>query len=232
MRKRLETAVRELTRPINGQYPRPWMTEMADPENAEVFIVGYNQATGFPVGSINSHETYVSALFNVKSGSCRRLYDKMRGNNGPSPTRKNIDSLNKMLLAERIEKIIETNVICYSTPMSSDLGSHAHTGGKEAGREIFLELIRTIRPKVLIAHGEGTKKELERVLGVKAPALPENGDGAVCSVHQQVAGLGAPYDPMIIFVPSLAPPKWNSWSNWAPAHLKAVASQASKFLRS
>jgi hypothetical protein len=39
----LEAAIRGLTRPVNGQFPRPWMTTMARPEDARIFVVGYNQ---------------------------------------------------------------------------------------------------------------------------------------------------------------------------------------------
>ena len=39
-----ETKIRELTKPINGQLPRPWMTELEDPAQADVFIVGMNPA--------------------------------------------------------------------------------------------------------------------------------------------------------------------------------------------
>jgi hypothetical protein len=232
MREQLEKTILELTRPINGQYPRPWMTEMADPENARVFIVGFNQATGFPVNSVKSHADYIDALFNRKNRSCRALYDKMRGSKGASPTRKNTDALNKMLSDNGVKDIIETNVVCYSTPMSSYLSHAQNKGGKEAGREIFIELLRLIRPKVLIVHGEGTRKELARVLGIKTPALPESADSAPCSTRETTSILGDSYAPVIFFVPSLAPPKWNGWAAWAPKHLKAVAAEASKVLGS
>ena len=232
MREQLEKTILELTRPINGQYPRPWMTEMADPENAEVFIVGFNQATGFPVNSVNSHADYVDALFNRNNRSCRALYDEMRGSKGPTPTRKNTDGLSKMLSDNGVTDVIETNVVCYSTPMSSDLSHAQNKGGKKAGCEIFIELLRLIRPKVLIVHGERTRKELARVLGTKAPALPESADSALCSTRETTSVLGDPYAPVIFFVPSLAPPEWSKWVDWAPKHLKAVAAEASKALGS
>ena len=37
---RLEAAMRKLTLPINGQYPRPWMTFSKDPASSKVFVVG------------------------------------------------------------------------------------------------------------------------------------------------------------------------------------------------
>ena len=45
MKEQFEEAIRRLTEPINGQYPRPWMTEMKRPWEADVFIVGKNQRT-------------------------------------------------------------------------------------------------------------------------------------------------------------------------------------------
>lgn len=32
-----EAVIREMTLPINGQYPRPWMTRLTDPRAAKVF---------------------------------------------------------------------------------------------------------------------------------------------------------------------------------------------------
>jgi hypothetical protein len=39
-----ESAIRSLTAPINGQFPRSWMTDLQNPLLASVFIVGQNQA--------------------------------------------------------------------------------------------------------------------------------------------------------------------------------------------
>ena len=89
----LEASIRRLTQPVNGQFPRPWMTNMARPENARIFVVGYNQATGFPAALIGSHDDYIDALFNRNDGSCRNLYEQLRDDDGTSPTRRNIDKL-------------------------------------------------------------------------------------------------------------------------------------------
>ena len=43
MNNKFEEQIRRLTEPINGQLPRPWMTEMRNPLEADVFIVGMNQ---------------------------------------------------------------------------------------------------------------------------------------------------------------------------------------------
>ena len=161
----LEASIRRLTQPVNGQFPRPWMTTMAHPEKARIFVVGYNQATCFPAARIGSHDDFIDALFNRNERSCRKLYEQLRGEDGPSPTRKNIDRLPENLAREGLDDVVETNVICYSTPMSSDL-----TSEKAAGRQIFREILAIIRPEVLIAHGAGTAKELGRVLSKQLPA--------------------------------------------------------------
>jgi hypothetical protein len=90
----LEASIRRLTQPVNGQFPRPWMTDMAHPEKARVFIVGRNQAKVFPAAAlVGGHEAYIDALFNRSGKSCRKLYEEMSGREGPSPTRENIYAL-------------------------------------------------------------------------------------------------------------------------------------------
>lgn len=67
---------------------------------------------------------------------------------------------------------LETNVICYSTPESSDLEGSSHTGGAARGREIFRTLFKIIEPKVMIVFGSGTVGELEKVIGHHVPKPP------------------------------------------------------------
>jgi hypothetical protein len=226
----LEASIRRLTQPINGQFPRPWMTNMAHPENARIFVVGYNQATGFPAALIGSHDDYIDALFNRNDGSCRKLYEQLRGDDGPSPTRKNIDKLRENLARERLNDVVETNVICYSTPMSNDLTQKKNKGGKAAGAKIFKEILAIIRPKILIAHGARTAKEPGRVLSTQLPAAASNQaeDVSYARVHTHLEG--EPYAPIVFVIPSLAPPAWNVWQKWAEVHLAETCAQARKFL--
>jgi hypothetical protein len=109
----LEAAIRRLTEPVNGQFPRPWMTDMAHPENARTFVVGRNQARSFRVDQIGSHDAYIDALFNRNGRSCRKLYGQLQGDDGPSDTRKNIDRLREHLAREGLDDVLETNVICF-----------------------------------------------------------------------------------------------------------------------
>ena len=118
--EKLREAIYELTRPINGQYPRPWMA-YGDPAEADVFIVGMNQRKAYKVGEVGEHHQFLDAHFNVHSPDCcRALYDRVSGGN-PSPTRCNTDRIRACLEHAGAAKILETNVICYSSPMSEDL---------------------------------------------------------------------------------------------------------------
>lgn len=224
----LEASIRRLTQPVSGQFPRPWMTDMTRPEKALVFVVGYNQATGFSVDKVygGDHNAYIDSLFNRNGKSCRALYEQIRGGKGPSPTRKNIDCLRNRLAKRGICDVLETNVICYAAPMGKDLAQD----GKAAGRPIFLEILRIIRPIILIAHGVKTRKKLGRVLSTKLPAAASNqADGVSCArVHTQPRGES--YAPMVFVIPSLAPPEWNKWKNWAPPHLDQLCELVRKFL--
>jgi hypothetical protein len=133
---KFEATIRDLTRPVNGQYPRPWMTKLTDPTSARVFIVGKNQAKGYPVERVGSHHRYLDTLFNRNGQSNRALYDLITGGQ-PSPTRENIDSLTTRLERLGVREVVETNVICYSTPLSTDLTLSEHRGGRERGGKSF-----------------------------------------------------------------------------------------------
>ena len=211
--RQFEAKIREITKPLNGQYPRPWMTDLRDPLLAEVFVVGKNQRNGYPTDAV-SHERHVAALFNEEPGACRRLYCELTGGK-PSPTRKNIDRLVAMLKDIGVDRVLETNVICYSTPMSVDLRHEFHIVGAKRGEAIFRFLLTSIEPKVLIVSGSGATKKLRTILNCNLPDPPNCAeDGLV------LCRCGAM---LVIVIPSLAPPAYNKWSSWAPAHLAQVA---------
>lgn len=207
-----EVAISTLTKPLNGQYPRPWMTDLTDPLSADVFIVGKNQRNGYETNRL-THERHVAALFNRNGESCRRVYDEMTALR-PSPTRLNTDRFRRTLAAEGISRVLETNVVCYSTPMSSDLRLPRHMGGTIRGSDIFLALLHFIQPKVLIAHGSGTRDTLTQLLDSPLPAPP------VSISEAQPVIVGAL---KVFVIPSLAPPQWNQWQNWAEPYLVKVA---------
>ena len=65
-----EGFIRDLTTEINGQYPRPWMTDLKDPTQAKVFIVGYNPASAYTKDKVD-YERYIDSLFNRNGEGCR-----------------------------------------------------------------------------------------------------------------------------------------------------------------
>ena len=212
MTSQFEERIRALTEPINGQLPRPWMTELKNPLEADVFIVGMNPGNKYPAGEVR-HQRHVDALFNRNSETCRGLYDEnTRGK--PSPTRQNIDRLVARLNRQGIRSILETNVVCYSTPMSAGLSNPGHSGGARRGEEIFRYLLATIAPRVLIVHGSGTVKRISAILGIDRLKLPVSAD-EIRDVHIR--------EILVIPIPSLAPPAFNKWKAWSDEYLDGVA---------
>lgn len=215
----LEEVVRMLTKPLNGQYPRPWMTSLTSPSAARVFTVGRNQHHKFAIDRVRSHKHYVDTLFNRGPETCRDLYDRITGQ--PSPTRLNTDRLVHILARNGIADVLETNVICYSTPMSAHLRKAVNAGGVKQGREIFAMLLHLIRPRVLIAHGSGTAKELGRVLKCTLPKPPDRPSKPV----KAIAG-----ETLVFIIPTLAPPAYRKWASWSDEHLEMVCSEVAAVL--
>ena len=226
----LEKLIRDLTQAINGQYPRPWMADVTNPERARIFIVGNNQATKFPVDWVGNYDRHIDALFNRNGQSCRALYYEMRGNKGPSRTRGNIDLLRGALTDVGIKDVLETNVICYSTPRIKDLKLSEHRGGEERGKEIFLELLRIIRPEILIAYGAGARNELQGLFHGDIPPAPSNETSEVLWARVRSKMEGTLYEPTIFPIQSLSSAKWNSWKNWAPGYFQNLATECATLL--
>jgi hypothetical protein len=210
-----EAKIRKLTKPINGQYPRPWMTKMKRPDQASLFIVGYNQAKIFEKRNVGSHKRFVDAMFNRNGQDCRNLYDQVTEKS--SNTRPHIDALTTLLERKGVADILETNVICYSTPMGNDIGNSIHEGGFEHGTVIFETLLDSIRPKSLIVFGSNTREKIERLFDGKLPDLPTGPDDLVIANPKRGG-----YSPTLYLIRSLAPPGYNKWHTWAEAHLELV----------
>lgn len=213
----LESLLRPLLAPIDGQYPRPWMTDSRDPAAVRVFTVGRNQRIGFPVNEVGSLDAFVDALFNRGRETCRQMYDRITGI--PSPTRMNTDRLVSTLAGHACGEVLQTNVVCFSTPMSSDL--RHHPDGVDQGREIFRILFSEIRPRVMIAHGAGTARELNRMFGFPRTGPPSTPEQVSRSEHDGTE---------LVVIPSLAPPAWNRWSGWAGEHMERVAQHVAAVL--
>lgn len=209
-----ETGIRELTKPINGQLPRPWMTRMKDPFRARVFVVGMNQSREYPAGQI-SHERHLDALFNRNGETCRGLYD-LATKGKASWTRRNIDQITDRLNRQGVQDVMETDVICYSTRMSRDLRNPSHASGARKGDEIFRYLLEQIMPPVLIVHGVGAGKRVVGILGIDLLKIPQNAD-EVCEIQTDRH--------LIIPIPSLSPPAFNLWSAWSGELTDRVAAR-------
>ena len=209
---KFEEKIRELTEPINGQLPRPWMTQMRNPLEADVFIVGRNQRNSYSAIEIR-HQRHLDALFNRNGESCRRLYDEVTKGK-PSPTRRNMDDLAARLNQRNIHNILETDVVCYSTPISADLRKQANAGGARKGEEIFRYLLAEIAPTVLIVHGAGSVKHISGILKMDRLKVPRSTDEIFDVQTEQH---------LVIPIPSLAPPAFNRWSSWSDGYLDKVA---------
>lgn len=221
MNDEFEQLIRELTRPINGQYPRPWMTKLPDPLKAKVFIVGQNQAKTYLEADAGSHDRFIDALFNRNGESCRRLYDELTKGK-PSPTRRNIDKLTALLEEEGVTEILETNIVCYSTPVSSDLHQTQHRGGRDRGDAIFRALLHWGNPSIFIAHGSGTRNRFGTILRMELPPCTEG-----------IAVESASFEGKrfrLLLIPSLAPPAFNDWHSRQPDCLTAVADKVAWML--
>ena len=155
----------------------------------------------------------MDSLFNRDGESCRGLYDEVT-NGKASPTRRNIDSLSARLKQRNIHNILETDVVCYSTPLGRDLRHQANVVGARKGEEIFRYLLAEIEPAVLIVHGTGSVKRISRILkmnNLKVPRSPNE----ICDVQTERH--------LVIPIPSLAPPGFNMWSSWSTKYLDEVA---------
>ncbi len=222
----LEERIWTLTEPINGQYPRPWMTTLAAPADAKIFIVGFNQATEYPASIVGTHDHFVDALFNRKGQTCRALYNRVRADDGPSPTRNNIDSLTTLLGRAGLHKVLETNVICYSSKDAAELSDPMHNGGYERGSDIFRSIFDFIRPPVLIVDGKKALKTFVRLVGAGSELkalvganLPPDKTGPITIAK---ARLKSPqydnYDPVVYAMRSLGQPEFNKWKARSAAY--------------
>lgn len=207
-----EERIRELTKPINGQLPRPWMTEMTNPQDADVFIVGMNQSKKYCAEDI-LHQRHIDALFNRNEESCRGLYNWVT-NGKPSLTRRNTDDLVGRLNQRGIHNILETNVVCYSTGTSTELRTRDHAEGARRGKEIFQYLLDEISPAILIVHGAGSLKQVSSTLRIRQLTVPKSAD-EICDVQAKRH--------LVIPVPSLGPPEFYKWSSWSNEYLDMVA---------
>ncbi|MBU8545868.1 MULTISPECIES: hypothetical protein [Roseomonadaceae] len=192
---------------------------MRNPAEAKVFIIGRNSAKTIHQRPGLDHEAYLDGLFNRNGASCRSLYDDAVRDSGPSPTRRNIDRLMACLAEAGVADVLQTNVTCFSTPMSGDLARPENQEGRANGTKIFETILAIIRPPILIAHGAGTVQNLSRILGCELPSPPADRHAALSHRRIEARLSGVAYAPHVFVIPSLAPPAWNKWQGWAGSHL-------------
>lgn len=187
------------------------MSTTKGPTKATTFIVGRNQATPFPVELVGSQERFLDAIFNRNGQDHAALYARVRARlgNGPSPTQNNIERLTALLERHGVRGALETNVICYSSPMSSDLQNADDRRGKEAGMRVFAALLRAIRPRVIIAHGTATRVDLGKIVGTSLPKPPRGPLDEVATDEVALPGAASEPRTLVFVIPALAPPGWN-----------------------
>ena len=224
-----EQRIRELTTEINGQYPRPWMTDLKDPSCVKVFIVGYNPATAFRSDYVD-YERFIDSLFNRNGEGCRKFYEEYRKSyvdtTEPSPSR---DKIASKLKKVGVFSILETNVVCYGAK-PKELNLPKHNGGKKLGKEIFRTLVRKIRPKVIILHGKKVREDFRSAFNL--PSLPDTPDTKDKYVQIELdldSQLGL--RTQLFVIPSLALPGFQNWPtrplksfcNWADEYLDEIS---------
>lgn len=153
-----------MTAPRGGTYPRPWTTD-ADPERADVLIVGASSAKAFHCDDVGDHDRFVDALWNRNGRSCREMYE--RATVTPSRTRPNLDRLSKML-KDRGCTPMQTNVACSSARYDAELS----TEDRQHGTAIFRAVVHHVPWQAMIVYGVGASKRFGAALGVRLPPVP------------------------------------------------------------
>lgn len=232
-RSLFENEISTLTKPINGQYPRPWMSDLTQPENAKVLIVGMNPATAYTMQHVKSHSQFMDVHFNRNGENCRSFYAYVRGkgDQNPSPSRLTIETLTEKFVNNEISEILETNIYCYATPNFKDLKKN-HPKGKEIGHKIFKAVIDGVRPKILVIHGVQVRKEFGKNFDVTIPTFPmEKGKPIKTTKLFKSEVLFETHSSIVFVIPSLSAPGANHWQNWADDYLNRVAKGVKRFLK-
>ena len=214
-----EQTIWRLTQPCNGELPRPWMTQMTNPLDADVFVIGMKPARQYPADEI-SHERHFNALFNRNGEHCRSLYDEVNKGDA-SPTRRNLDSFTALLNQRDIHNIIETNIVCCSDPDNIPSPSTGHIDQSGSDEEIFRYILQQIAPKVLIVYGVATANRLCKILNSGPIAVPKSLHD-FHEVHTK--------NHLVIPTRSFGPPEFDKWHTWSSAFLNAVADRVHEHL--
>ena len=197
-------------------------------------LVGRNPGITIAEADAGSHQEFLDAMFNCAGpGRCYELIRNSRDWQARrASTRPNLDLLHDHLKREGVTNVLETNVICYATPMSKDLRRDEHKGGTSKGREIFSVVLDVIRPKALVVFGKGATKDLGKALsapGRKVKLLPPVHDPEFKLRPESAKTAWGEVN--VLAIPSLAPPAWNKWSRQADAAFPVIARTVAEILR-
>ena len=217
---KFEQLIRDLTKEINGQYPRPWMTVLNDPSRADVFIVGYNPATAYLSRDVD-YERFIDSLFNRNGETCRKFYAEITKQ---TPTRDNIGMFADKLTKVGVSSILETNVVCYGAKKKKYLRRPEHVGGKARGMDIFRKLVEVIHPKVILIHGKGVCQTFR--CSFNLPSVPDPPD-----TKDKFVQIKLDWGTELFVIPSLALPGFRNWPQsplkpfctWAEVYLDEVS---------
>ena len=140
-------------RPPEGadRYLRPFVCR-GELQRGEAAIVGPNPATEIGPHDVRFSE-YLDLLVDLERFTefyhCLRVG---RGKRASSPTRTGIDGMANWLASLGWECILDTNVSPYPTASGEDM---AKVPDKLQSRWVFEEVVQTLRPSLIILHGEG-----------------------------------------------------------------------------
>ncbi len=225
--KNLETAIRELTFASEGQYPRPFTTQIQDLESIDGLLLGFNQARPCPADSM-SHQKFLDWHMG-RCGTSRELYSKL--NATPSRTRQNIERFVRTLN----RPILESDVYCFSSPKASQLSSQ----GKIRGAALSQAVIAAFAPRYMIVFGKKAQECFLKEVRAKNALLSqeswyEKGHLQIQKLKLNRQALNphfeGDFETALIFIPTLSPPGWNHWmreseatflelKNWLDNHL-------------
>jgi hypothetical protein len=123
-------------------------TPYGDPLQRDVMVVGYNPATPMPG---NSFWTFWSSSHGFDYSSWFASYSAIRkaaGKRGKSPTRRILDAISGVV------PTVETNLYPIPTPKAKSLKGVLTPLVRLRSYAILCELVRCVRPKVIITHGD------------------------------------------------------------------------------
>lgn len=160
--KNLKSMVRPYKNDPEHPYYRPFVVNNID-EKYDVFLVGINPATPIYMKDIPI-DGYVDLLTNKEK--FRMEYERIRLKNGKSvksQTRNGIENFVSTIENSTQKKVLVTNVNFYPTK-SEDKLKKVEKGAKNHGTELFLQVLMSHLPKVIIVHSKGAIKNLVRTL--------------------------------------------------------------------